>query len=200
MAPVYTRYMTDQIRRLILVAFVSGALGPLFFAYLHYSEKGTFPIFSQNIQGLLLSIALGCLAGFSSFYINHLLDKLLPWKSSFAIRFSIGYLVQVICITTILFGLSSLLLDFAGTSVFWKGFSVKDEDLKWKLLILILVTCFIYKVIYSLLFSYKQFAVTQIESVQNERRQLELQFEALKSQLSPHYLFKQFKHNFFTDL
>lgn len=189
MATFHTRFMNDQIRRLVLVALISGGLGPLFFVYLHYSEKGTFPIVSQNISGLLLSVALGWTAGYASHYLNRVLDKLIPWRSSFALRFSAGYIAQVIGITLILFGLSSILLEAVGSSVFWKGFSVKDVDLKWKLLILILVTSFIYKVIYTLLFSYKQYAVTQIETVQNERRQLELQFEALKSQLSPHYLF-----------
>ncbi|HEY3429750.1 MAG TPA: histidine kinase, partial [Cyclobacteriaceae bacterium] len=181
--------MSDQVRRLVLVAFISGGLGSLFLGYLHYSEKGTFPMLSQNISGWLLSIALGCISGFAAYYLNHLLDKLLPWKSGFAVRFSVGYVAQVVCLSVVLFGLSSFLLELGGTSVFWKGFSIRDEDLKWKLLILILVTSFIYKVIYTLLYSYKQFAVTQIESIQNERRQLELQFEALKSQLSPHYLF-----------
>jgi sensor histidine kinase YesM len=182
-------YMSDRIRRLILVALVSGGLGSLFFAYLHYSENGRFPVVSQNISGLLLSIALGCTAGFVAYALNHGLDRWMPWKSGFALRFSIGYIAQVLGVTAVLFGLGSALLDVGGSAVFWKGFSVQDEDLKWKLVILILVASFIYKVIYSLLFSYKQFAVTQIETVQNERRQLELQFEALKSQLSPHYLF-----------
>jgi LytS/YehU family sensor histidine kinase len=39
------------------------------------------------------------------------------------------------------------------------------------------------------LYSYQQYEVAQIESLQSERKQLELQFEALKSQVSPHYLF-----------
>lgn len=189
MAILHTRYMSDRIRRLVLVAFISGGLGSLFFVYLHYSEKGTFPVLSQNVSGLLLSVALGAMAGFTAYALNHLLDKWIPWKSSFAVRFLVGYIAQVIGVTIILFGLSSVLLETLGSSVFWKGFSLSDEDLKWKLLILILVSSFIYKVIYTLLFSYKQYAVTQIETVQNERRQLELQFEALKSQLSPHYLF-----------
>jgi two-component system, LytTR family, sensor kinase len=185
----YNRYMTDQIRRLALVGLVSAGLGILFFSYLHYSEKGTFPIFSQNISGLLLSILIGCTAGFGSYFLNGLFDKILPWKSGFAIRFSIGYMAQVISASIILFGISSVIIEIGGNAIFWRGFSAKDEDLKWKLLILILVTSFIYKVIYSILFSYKQYAVAQIETVQNERKQLELQFEALKSQLSPHYLF-----------
>jgi len=189
MATFHTRFMNDQLRRLGLVAFISGGPGSFFFAYLHYSEKGTFPILSENISGLFISIALGLTAGYAAHFLNRLLDKLMPWRSGFALRFSLGYITQVICVTLVLFGLSSLLLKTVGSSVFWKGFSVTDVDLKWKLLILIIVISFIYKVIYTLLFSYKQFAVTQIETIQNERRQLELQFEALKSQLSPHYLF-----------
>lgn len=181
--------MSNQVRRLILVGLVSSGLGPLFFVYLHYSEKGTFPVLSHNISGLLLSIALCCIAGFTSFYLNRFLDKLLPWKSGFAVRFSLGYIAQVVCISAVLFGLCAVLLNIGGKSVFWTGFSAKDEDLKWKFFILILVASFVYKVIYTILFSYKQYAVAQIETVQNERRQLELQFEALKSQLSPHYLF-----------
>lgn len=181
--------MSDQIRRLILVGLVSSGVGPFFFSYLHYSEKGTLPVLAHNISGLLLSILLSCVAGYAAYALNHLLDKILPWKSGFAVRFSLGYIALVITITAILFGLSSLLLNMGGSSIFWRGFSVTDEDLKWKLFILILVTAFIYKVIYTILFSYKQYAVAQIETVQNERRQLELQFEALKSQLSPHYLF-----------
>lgn len=189
MTSYYNRYMTIQLRRLILIGLVSTGLGTLFFSYLHYSEKGTFPIFSQNVLGLFLSMALGCVAGFAAFYLNSLLDKLLPWKSGFAVRFSLGYVAQVLSASLILFGLSSALLKVGGNSVFWHGFSVTDADLKWKFFILILVTAFIYKVIYTILFSYNQYAVAQIESVQNERKQLELQFEALKSQLSPHYLF-----------
>lgn len=189
MASFHTRYMSDQIRRLILVGLVSSAIGPFFFSYLHYSEKGTFPVPGQNISGLLLSILLSCSAGFTAYFLNHLLDKILPWKSGFAVRFSLGYIALVITITTIIFGISSAILNLGGASTFWRGFSINDEDLKWKLFILILVTAFIYKVIYTILFSYKQYAVAQIEAAQNERRQLELQFEALKSQLSPHYLF-----------
>jgi LytS/YehU family sensor histidine kinase len=105
------------------------------------------------------------------------------------VRFLVGYIVLVAVAFTIQVGLGTLLINLTGPEIFWKGLTPQDEDLTWKLFILILVTAFIYKVVYTLLFSYNQYAVTQIETVQNERKQLELQFEALKSQLSPHYLF-----------
>jgi LytS/YehU family sensor histidine kinase len=39
------------------------------------------------------------------------------------------------------------------------------------------------------LFSYHEYSVVQIEKVKVERKQLSLQFDALRNQLSPHYLF-----------
>jgi len=39
------------------------------------------------------------------------------------------------------------------------------------------------------MYTYNQYAVTQINALKNDRNQLKLQYEALKSQLSPHYLF-----------
>lgn len=100
-----------------------------------------------------------------------------------------GYIAQVIGLSLVAGGISVLLIESFGPAIFWRGLSITDEDLAWKFFILIVVVVFIYKVIYTILYSYRQYAVTQIETVQNERKQLELQFEALKSQLSPHYLF-----------
>jgi two-component system, LytTR family, sensor kinase len=47
----------------------------------------------------------------------------------------------------------------------------------------------LYNIVYALLYSYQHYSIAQIENLQSERKQLELQFEALKSQVSPHYLF-----------
>ena len=190
MARTLTRFtMNERIRRLGLVALVSSGVGLLFFIYLQYSETGKFPVLSQNLSGLLLSIMLTCLTAFSVYYMNFLLNWLLPWKSMFAGRFLLGYLTHIGIATIVLIALGAALIDYTGPEVFWKGLTINDEDVTWKLFILILVTGFIYNVVYTILFSYKQFAVAQIETIQNERKQLELQFEALKSQLSPHYLF-----------
>src|SRR5687767_6161529 len=109
MTSYYNRYMTVQLRRFILIGLVSAGLGTLFFSYLHYSEKGNFPILSQNVFGLLLSMALACVAGFAAYYLNSLLDKVLPWKSGFAVRFTLGYVAQVASASLILFGISSAL-------------------------------------------------------------------------------------------
>jgi LytS/YehU family sensor histidine kinase len=86
-------------------------------------------------------------------------------------------------------GLATIMASLADSKSFWKVLDGDDEDLKWKIAILLITIMFIYNVIYALLYSYQHYAIAQIETLQNERRQLELQFEALKSQISPHYLF-----------
>lgn len=190
MASFLTRFtMHEHLRRLGLIALAASAIGLLFFSYLQYSETGKFPVFSQNLTGILLSILLTFLVGYSAHYLNIFLNWALPWRSVFVGRFLLGYITHIGSACIILIGLGTILANTFGPEIFWQGLAVNDEDLRWKLVILILVTAFVYNVIYTMLFSYKQFAVAQIETVQSERRQLELQFEALKSQLSPHYLF-----------
>lgn len=185
---LYT-YMGYPIRKIALTIAVSSGLGLFCFFYLQYSETGTILAISKTAWGILLSLLIGAATGFAAAYLNKLLDRILPWHAGFAGRFLLGYAAQVLCIAIVAGGLSLLFINIFEASIFWRGFSTSDADLTWKFFILILVTVFIYKVIYTILFSYRQYAVIQIETVQNERKQLELQFEALKSQLSPHYLF-----------
>jgi LytS/YehU family sensor histidine kinase len=85
-------------------------------------------------------------------------------------------------------GIAAAILQMS-PHIFWQGLTFEDADLIWKVIILLLIFIFIYNVIYALLYSYQHYAVAQIENLQNERKQLELQFQALKGQLSPHYLF-----------
>jgi LytS/YehU family sensor histidine kinase len=65
--------------------------------------------------------------------------------------------------------------------------STTEEILKLNMLFTIVV--FIYEIFYGLFYSYRYYAVVQAEQLQSDRWQLELQFESLKSQISPHYLF-----------
>jgi sensor histidine kinase YesM len=181
--------MNDRIRTLGLIALVSTGLGIIFFAYLHYSEVGTSPVLSNSVSGFAISIFAACIAGYAAHFLNKGLDKLLPWKTAFAGRFLAGYILQVLAICILLGGVFFGFINLAGPEIVWGGFSTKDEDVLLKATILVLATSFIYNVVYLILYSYNQFAVAQVEQVQNERKQLELQFEALKSQLSPHYLF-----------
>jgi two-component system, LytTR family, sensor kinase len=189
MTIILSHIMNDRIRTLGLIATIGSGLGIIVFAYLHYSETGFAPVLTETISGWFISLLAGCTTAVDTHYLNKLLDRLLPWKTFFAGRFIVGYIMLVVAASVIVIGMSAAFITLVGPDVIWPGLTTNDDDVLLKLFILILVTQFIYNVVHSILYSYKQYAVAQVESVQQERKQLELQFEALKSQLSPHYLF-----------
>ncbi|MBT1704964.1 sensor histidine kinase [Chryseosolibacter indicus] len=176
-------------RKWTFIITVGAILMVLFYGYLYFSESGKFLSVSENLNGILLSILTGAIVSSSIYLANTLLDRWIAWKNNFAARFITGYFVNVIISLAICLASAVLFTNIFPVNVFGRGLSVNDDDVIWKIGILMLASVFIYKIIYALLYSYQHYAVAQIENLQNERRQLELQFEALKAQVSPHYLF-----------
>jgi two-component system LytT family sensor kinase len=181
-------FLMDKFRFVAWPSLIGAVAGVLIYGYLLASETGFFPS-SLHIPGFLISAIAGMITGVLIAWLNRLLDQALSWKASYATRFITGFLAYLV----LSFSLSAAFgygVSLTGNSdMLWTGFSMADDDLAWKLFIVLLAGSFIYSVIYSILFSYNQYSFTQIETLQQERKQLELQFEALKSQLSPHYLF-----------
>jgi two-component system, LytTR family, sensor kinase len=180
--------MKEQSWALAWSMLLTAIAGTLLYLYLHASELGLFPSI-LNLFGFVASGVTGVVAGLLIHFLNKLLDSWLSWKGSFAARFLAGFVGYMALSFALISAMASTLFALNNGDILWRGFTPYDDDLVWKLFIVLLVGSFIYSVIYSILFSYKQYAVTQIEVIQQERKQLELQFEALKSQLSPHYLF-----------
>ncbi|HYG02513.1 MAG TPA: histidine kinase [Chryseosolibacter sp.] len=183
-----TDNMNISLRWIALVVITSGILGTLFVVYMYYSETGKFPSI-QNIEALFIGFFTGCITGVAIHYLNYLLDAWLPWKRIFTARFLIGLIIDFV----VAFGIISLLAwTMARIKLnhwLWPEFSLADEDISWKAIILLFTCLFFYTIVYALLYSYQQYAVAQIQTLERERKQLELQFQALKSQVSPHYLF-----------
>ena len=190
MARLNTAYldMSSSLRKIGTVILISSSGGALLYTYLHFSETGTIPS-AENLKGFLTSALIGCITGVTLYFTNIGLDRWVPWRNFFASRLGLGLVVNYLIAVALCFAFASLIVKSFGSSLFWTTFSGQDEDLKIKALILIMTAVFIYNIIYALLYSYQQYAVAQLENLQRERKQLELQFEALKNQLSPHYLF-----------
>lgn len=181
--------MIPSIRRILLVTTIAFSVGILMFVYLHFSESGRFPNFFETPSGFLGSGIIGAVCGLLLYVANRTLDKAIPWRRNFIVRFCVGYLVSFAIALTATYGLAAMFASIGGTNFFWEGYSPYDEDMNVKVGILLTASIFIYTVFYALLYSYQQYAVAQLDHLQQERKQTELQFEALKSQLSPHYLF-----------
>lgn len=180
--------MQEKFRSIFGSAVVAGIGGTLLYSYLYTSETGSFPALSQ-FSGYLISTLTGGVTGIVIYFLNRILNRSISWQQNYAVRFLAGFVAYTVLSFGIFIGVGKLLTETQQASLLWKGFHANDDDLIWKLGILLLVASFIYAVVYSLLYSYKHYAVVQIGVLQQERKQLELQFEALKSQLSPHYLF-----------
>lgn len=186
---VFRMRMRESIRTVVPVALLSVVVFVLFYIYLHFSEMERAPGFRSDGWGIVFSFVLGGICGVTLHYANRKLNQWIPWSNQFAARLLTGYISNVILIMAIVFGSGLALIFIAGPSVIWRGFSVNDEDLVLKIVILLLTSLFVYNIVYALLFSYQHYATAQLDSMRRDRRQLELQFEALKSQISPHYLF-----------
>lgn len=180
--------MKSASRRLLFAFSLAAAWGVLLYVYLHVSETAHFPGW-HNLAGFGWSLAGGGLTGIVLALGNPWLDHWIPWRHHYATRLLLGMIINIFTVAFFLLGFFSVCLYITPSTVFWPGVSWQDDDLLWKASILLTATVFIFQVLYALFYSYQQFTVAQIETLERERRQLELQFEALKSQVSPHYLF-----------
>jgi two-component system LytT family sensor kinase len=176
------------MRKFVLLISVSSVLGVLFYVYLFFSETGLFPSFEKDSSYYALSLILANIAGLLVFYTDRLLDSWLAWRNLFFSRFLSGFLINSLMVSLLILGFGSSLLTING-GVSASHFYHQWREETWKLGILLLITFFIYEVFYGWFFSYRYYAITQIGQLRAERWQLELQFESLKSQISPHYLF-----------
>lgn len=166
----------DKVRQYIILLLLCGTLGIAFPVYVIYSEVGHLPPLKDQMPRILLSLVMTLVCGVAVFRIDLLLDKVITWRNSFLFRFMTGFLANAtVCLVIV-----------AGSAVF---LFESGPDATLKMSILFVITVFIYEIFYGWFYSYRYYAYTQVESVRIERHQMELQFESLKNQISPHYLF-----------
>ena len=165
----------------LLLFIASTSLGFLFFVFIYYSENGNLAGLRTQGSRIFFAIILTNVIGFLVFHGDRLLDRLIYWQKNFLLRFVTGLMTH---------GLIGILLLTATTSMlFQPGEDRYLKDGYLKIVILFIISIFIYEIFYGLFYSYRYYSVSQTRQLQSERWQMELQFESLKSQISPHYLF-----------
>lgn len=169
-----------NVKKHIIVTLLGALLGLLVGYYLTVSEQKEMIVFSF-FDGFLASV-LGILVGYSTFFISIWLDTIIPWRVNISNRLSAGILIHFSTTFILIYGTVFLYEKFVATSFFTSSTYIK-------LAILLLIIVLIYEIVYFALYSYYSYASLQIETVKQERRQIEYQLKALKSQLSPHFLF-----------
>ncbi len=182
-------HLSYTMRKFWLGLLISTSVGLLYYAYLYFSFKGVAPSMNSDLRYPLVSIIAANIVSLCIYFVDRKSDKWLPWRSYMAGRLIFGFIMDSVLAFTIVLLTSWLFLSYINKSGNFKDLWIQHDDTALKLAILIVVGVIVYNIIYLALFSYNQYAVVQIKNAKSERKQLQLQFDALKSQLSPHYLF-----------
>ena len=175
--------------RLLLRLVLFALIGVLFLWYLFYAENEVLPHISKEGNLYIFTILASVFIGLGISFINQWLNKTLPWRRAILGRFVTGLFLDFLFLGAILI-LSGWLANITGLityEMFPEDMFLRQIEIK--LVVLSFITMFIITLVEFNTFSYQEYSVGQIRKLRAERKQLELQFQALKSQLSPHYLF-----------
>lgn len=168
---------------------ISTLVGIGIFLFIVYSETGELPNVRVHNTELISWIFLVNLMGVCFYYLSTFYNTLLPWNKNITARFFLE-----VSSGLLILGVAALIFSF----LFLRDISMADsENTFWqeywdggvKFGIISLVIIYIYSLINFSIYSYNQYSRHQIDTLTSERNQINLQFEALKTQLSPHFLF-----------
>lgn len=171
------------LKKYFSISVLGALLGISIYYFIIYSELQeiayqTKNVFLAGISGTLIAVII--------FYATIILNNFLPWKTHTGNRLFAGLIVHfLIAYFLVLASFYSYRFLFFNVDDFFEDYNA----IIIKLGIILLILTLIFEVIYFALFSYYSFSKFQIETVKQERKQIELQLNALKSQLSPHFLF-----------
>lgn len=166
----------NRVRKILLIVAISTPLGVLFLMYLHFSAHGKLPYLIEHYAA---SILIMNVFGAVAFFIDGFLDGKISWRESFLSRLICGLAANVLVIVPLAVILA---INFTTDTSVFKPDSVK-------IAVLLIISLFIFEIAYGWFYSFRYYAHTQVERLRLERWQLELQFESLKNQISPHFLF-----------
>ncbi|WP_299122943.1 histidine kinase [uncultured Tenacibaculum sp.] len=168
-----------KVKKHFFITLLGALIGALLGYYLLVGEQQNF-----TLPQFFLTAFSGIVIGYGCYLMTKLLDKSIPWKKQVGTRLLLGIIAHFVLSFSLFFILFSIynLSDI-------EGILSKYQPVFIKLGILLFILAIIYQIIYFALYSYYSYASLQVEEVKQERKQVELQLNALKSQLSPHFLF-----------
>jgi hypothetical protein len=170
-------------------SIISTVVGLGIFIFIFYSETGQTPELQVHYPMLLTALVLFNLVGFGMHTLSRRYNGFLPWNRNIAARFFLEVSSGLVLLAMASFLFSIFFLSETQPTKDGTGFWDEYWDGAVKFGILSLVTIYIYSLLNFSIFSYNQYSVHQIDQLRDERNQINLQFEALKNQLSPHFLF-----------
>lgn len=176
-------------KKILTLALVSTLYGVLTFSYLNYSEVGSLPSLVNHADTFSLFIITSWLV-FTVFSLaTQFLNRIMPWLNGTANRFLVQFGVNTILALTLIIATTAVFVQLKHPETKLSTFLNEQWDAALKFIILFLISNLVYILINLYQYSYTSFIQANIESEKMIRERLKLQYEILKSQLSPHYLF-----------
>lgn len=174
--------------KLIVIFIINTIIGVMFFSYIYFSHTGKAPKVENNLMLWVVVIAGFNVTGFCINWFNKTLNVHISWKKRASLRLISGLFGNYIVGTLILFNFGLLCAQFFPKN---RLFDIAEEqtEILIKFFILAFVVVFLYVIIDFAIYTFKSFASVKLHTAESEREQGELQLEALRSQLSPHYLY-----------
>lgn len=168
---------------------ISSLLAFTVFSFLFFSETGNWPKLTEHYLGIIYSIILVNIGALVLYYINRYLNKHLAWNKRRALRFLSEFILGFIVFNALAWFFFQFYIQDDFTIPKDYSFWVNYGDAVFKFIIILSVLLYTYSLVNFSIYSYKQYSEAQISVLKQEREQLSLQFQALRSQLSPHFLF-----------
>ncbi|WP_165395215.1 sensor histidine kinase [Flagellimonas allohymeniacidonis] len=161
---------------LISLGFVVGLL------FYGFHSLGGSPLSVE----ILLNGFLGIGVSYAFHFINQFLNRYIKWRRQTGLRLLAGIVLHSVVGWSMVY---MALKIYGLVNSNYNFFFDPEGSMQLKIVILLFCVVLIYNIIYFAFYSYQQYDKGQVMEVQLKWKQTELQLAALKSQLSPHFLF-----------
>ncbi|MBS2099017.1 sensor histidine kinase [Carboxylicivirga linearis] len=176
-------------KKLLIQALVSTLYGVLIYSYITFSEKGDLSSFGSDMDTLSLFIITSWVVFTAFSFVTKGLNRIRPWTQGTPSRFFFHFIVNSL-VALVLIAISLwIFVAIKHPNQSLGAFLSNSGDATLKFIILFLLSNIVYILINLYQYSYTSFIQANIESEKMIRERLKLQYDILKSQLSPHYLF-----------
>lgn len=167
-----------------------GVMGFLCGMFMHYGTIGGkfgFPDFTRII--LLNYIPPALAVGFLCEHFLTKLNRSLPWSKSMIIRYSAGFGLSMV-VALLISVLWYLILHIPSIFYQLQGFSsVPPLSVILKFAVILFFLLMVYNLLHMAMYSYRKYFIYSVKLKRMNAEQMHLHIEALKNQLTPHFLF-----------
>jgi len=180
--------MPAWVTKIVKVVVISTIIGYFLHSYLYFSETGKFANYFSNVLLGFSIFVYSIFLGTTIYLFNKAVNNIafLSEKNNSRLIFTV--LLNYLILTALLI-LTFIVYIKWFTTESSNNFMSKHNELLFRVFVLGFVIVFLFVIIDFSVRSYQKFSQISLNAVQSAKEQAELQLEAFKSQLSPHYLF-----------